>query len=200
MNQDILTLRYVLLDQAVLWDGNTKRHDIGTLILSFKKHGFKDPLKYEPKLNDDRGGIVEGNGRATALAVMFEENPNKPPRGIVIEEKNWLVPVLFGVDAESTAAAESYGYDHNLTNLSGGDNSMSVFLAQFEPAFTSELQKLMIAGETPVMFDEVDIQRLIDIQKEELTAINLDSGNNQSSGESGKRLHRCPKCGFDFED
>jgi hypothetical protein len=115
-----LRVEYIPLDLALVWEDNKKLHDIPKLIESFETHGFKDPPKFEPVLNDGRGGIVEGNGRMEALAKMRRE-AIPPPRGIAVTEDGvWLVPVLFGVDAASEAAAEAYGVDHNATTLAGG--------------------------------------------------------------------------------
>jgi hypothetical protein len=45
------------------------------------------------------------------------------PRGLAVdpESQEWLVPVLFGVDAESQMAAQAYAVDHNNLVLSGGN-------------------------------------------------------------------------------
>ncbi len=71
-NQDdeLLRVEYVPLDLALLWDDNKKVHSLPHLIASIERYGFKDPPKFEPHLNDKRGGIVEGNGRFEALAEM----------------------------------------------------------------------------------------------------------------------------------
>ena len=111
---DTLSLKYVPLKTLAQWSRNTKKHDLPTIIKSFERHGFKDSLKYEPALNNGAGGIVEGNGRDQALKTMFNQNKNHPPRGIIQRGEDWMVPVLFGVDSKSQAAAESYGIDHNL--------------------------------------------------------------------------------------
>ena len=114
---DELHLEYVRLDTLSQWKRNAKRHDIGALIESIERHGFKDPPKWEPKLNDGDGGIVEGNGRDIALMSMYKANGKPAPRGIKTDKDGmWLMPVLFGVDAESQQAA-----DHN-TELSKGDD------------------------------------------------------------------------------
>ena len=52
------------------WERNPKLHDIGSIIESIKRYGFKDAPKYEPLLNEGAGGIVEGNGRIEALVTM----------------------------------------------------------------------------------------------------------------------------------
>lgn len=103
-----LALRYVPLAQAKLWDENPKLHDIGALIRSIERHGFGDPPKYDAQL----GGLVYGNGRTEALVLMRREG-KEPPRGVLkAEGGEWAVPIIFGFDAESKAAAVAFAIDH----------------------------------------------------------------------------------------
>ena len=160
--QEIIRVEYVPLEQCRLWDDNYKLHDIGELITSFEIYGFKDPPKFEPKLNGGEGGLVEGNGRTEALNVMYLEG-KEPPRGILLaEDGGWLVPVLFGVDAASEAAAEAYGITHNISTLGGGDYDMADHLRMWSAEFTSKVVELSEAGEIPVVYDGDDIQRMIE--------------------------------------
>ncbi|HEX8834998.1 MAG TPA: hypothetical protein VF719_12395 [Abditibacteriaceae bacterium] len=118
-NEEKLRIEYVPLDSLVAWGRNPKKHDAGAIWQSIRQHGFKDPPKWEPSLNGGEGGIAEGNGRGHVLREM--KRAGEPvPRGILSDESGWLVPVLFGVDAESERAAEAYGVDHNNLVLSGG--------------------------------------------------------------------------------
>lgn len=156
-----LELRYVPLEQAVLWERNAKKHDFGAIIKSIRRHGFLDPMKFDAQLNDGRGGIVEGNGRATALRDMCAQN-EKLPRGIVQNGKGWLVPILFGVDAESQAAAEAYAVDHNNITMLGGDYDMLEIAKMWEPdGYAKLLQDLREAELPPVSMDDGDIAALL---------------------------------------
>lgn len=117
---DQLEIRYVPLSQVALWERNPKLHHLGDLAASIEHHGFKESPRYEPTLNDGTGGIVAGNGRIETLVAL--RNQRRPaPRGIVEQDGEWLVPVTFGVDAESQEAAEAYGIDANNLTMSGGD-------------------------------------------------------------------------------
>ena len=156
-----LEIRYVKLWHCRLWEDNYKLHDIGGLIESFYKYGFKDPPKWEPKLNGAAGGIVEGNGRITALGVMFDEKMERP-RGVGIAESGqWLVPVLFGVDAETEAQAEAYGVDHNASVLSGGDYGLADHMRMWDVGFLTKLEKMGEGGELPVVFDGDAVGRML---------------------------------------
>lgn len=128
---EAIRLLYVPLPLATKWDRNPKLHDLDTLKQSIVDHGFKDPPKWEPALNDGRGGIGEGNGRATALNELYDEQ-FPIPRGIRRSSQDitidgytypagsWFIPMLFGVDASSQAQAEAYAIDHNNLVLAGG--------------------------------------------------------------------------------
>ena len=120
MADERLRLEYVALATVALWDRNPKLHDVGGIIESIERYGFKDPPKFEPHLNDGEGGLAEGNGRAICLQMMKAEG-REPPRGVLIVDGDWTVPILFGVDAESEQAAAAYAIDHNNLTLSGGD-------------------------------------------------------------------------------
>jgi hypothetical protein len=160
--RDLLRLEYVPLSQVVLWERNPKQHDIGAIAESIRRHGFKDPLKYEPALNDGQGGIVEGGGRGVALQMMHGQEPDDPPRGIDVlkDTGEWAAPVLFGVDADSEAAAEAYGVDHNNLTYAGapGVNPWDLMRMWDEEGYLSLVQGLAVEDVLPVSVsgDELD--------------------------------------------
>lgn len=162
MADDRLELRYVRLSDLRRWSGNAKLHDIGALIQSIKRYGFKDPPKVEPTLNDGQGGIVAGNGRWEALALMRDDG-EEPPRGIALDEDGeWCVPVLFGVDAASRAEAEAFGVDANNLTVSGGDLGIDSMLGLWdEQSLTTLLTSLGEEGELPITLDGEDLDALL---------------------------------------
>jgi hypothetical protein len=116
-----LAVKYMPLEQVQRWELNPKPHDIGALVTSIQRYGFKDPMKLEPTLNGGRGGIVEGNGRAEALAAL-KETGEPPPRGVAVDGSGtWLVPILVGVDADTESEAAAYAIDHNALTVLGGN-------------------------------------------------------------------------------
>jgi hypothetical protein len=111
-----LDLRYIPLTQARRWDANPKKHDLDAIVRSIETHGFGDPPKFDATL----GALVYGNGRTEALERMREAG-RQAPRGIgVLDDGDWAIPVIFGVDAESHAAAVAFAIDHNNLVLGGG--------------------------------------------------------------------------------
>ena len=159
--EERLRIEYVPLDLALLWEDNQKRHDIGGIIESIRLHGFKDPPKFEPTLNDGKGGFVEGNGRAEALAVM-EKNGDDLPRGVTImEQGGWAIPVLFGVDAASEAAAAAYGIDHNQLTMAGGDFSIYDTLRMWDVGFANQVKRLAEEDVLPASIDGDAVDALV---------------------------------------
>lgn len=153
---DDLEVKYVPLAEARRWERNPKKHDIPQVTELIRRYGFKDPPKWEPKLN----AIVEGNGRLEALATM-KANSDKLPRGLRVKGKEWLVPILYGVDAASKAEAEAYGVDHNNSTMSGATPAPEDLLALWEgPQFLKMAEELTAAGDGPVTFGEKELALL----------------------------------------
>lgn len=153
MSEDQLEIRYIPLDQAVLWDRNPKRHSIGDLDASFDRYGFKMPPRYEPHINGQgQGGIGAGNGRIKTLMMRRDQN-RPPPRGILVRDDQWLVPILFGVDADSQAAAEAFGIDDNNLTLSGGDFTAFDMSRLWSADYTDILASLALSSSLPITVD-----------------------------------------------
>lgn len=166
---DELILKYVPLKTTARWDRNTKKHDIPAIIASLKKYGFKDPVKYEPALNKGAGGIVEGNGRIEALRVMYNQGKKNPPRGILLQDNEWMVPVLFGVDAPSQAAAEGYGFDHNNITMMGGELDVQDMMQMWGDNVMNVLGDLRESGDMPVSITAEDLDAMLESSRERLT-------------------------------
>ena len=162
MTDERLQVRYVPLGTLELWRGNPKKHEPAQLATSIRRYGFKDPPKFEPSLNQSRGGIVEGNGRTAVLRAMKEAG-DEPPRGIAVDQDgNWLVPVLFGLDAKSRAEAEAYGVDHNALTLGGSGLAFEDLVQLFdEEALQSLLRDTPDASELLVSLGTADLDALL---------------------------------------
>jgi len=162
-NEDLLRLEYVPLSQAVLFDQNPKRHDVGLLSESIRRYGFKDPPKFEPELNNSKGGIVEGNGRIITLRMMYDQGMERP-RGLaeVGDTGEWAAPILFGVDAVSEAAARAYAIDSNNLTMTGGDfNAWDMARLWDEEGYLDILRGLGEADSLPVSVDGEDLSDLL---------------------------------------
>lgn len=186
---DKLEIKYVNLDDLLPFDKNAKRHDIGALIQSFVKHGFKQAMKWEPRLNKGKGGIVAGNGRLEALRMMKHDGQH-PPRGVVARNGHWLVPVALGVSAETEKQAMAYAIDDNNLTMLGGDFDHLEIAKMWDEGYVKLLQ-------------EADQDFLVSMEREDINAL-LNAGNFQPVGidEQGrldqKKPITCPKCGAEF--
>lgn len=133
-----LRLEYVPLSTAIQWDWieNAKLHDIGGIIQSIQEYGFRDP----PELDATLGAFAQGNGRVKALALMQTDGRYERPRYIgETEDGEWAVPVLFGADSKSVAAAQAYAIDANALVLTGADTDLWDILALYDRQQLAEI-------------------------------------------------------------
>lgn len=184
-----LELRYVPLSQAHRWDDNPKRHDLDRLIHSIETYGFGDPPKFDATLE----ALVYGNGRTEALEQMRQAG-KEPPRGIMaLENGEWAVPIIFGVDAESKAAAVAFAIDHNNLTLLGGDLSFTEMLQIWdEPALQAVLNEVPEAGDLLASFDDEELNALLSGPDFEPI------GASEQSRLDEKKQITCPECGHEF--
>ena len=188
---DRLELRYVPLATARRWEDNPKLHDIGALMRSIQLHGFGDPPKFDAKLE----GLVYGNGRTEALERLRQEGM-APPRGIAaLEDDDWAVPIIFGVDAESRAAAVAFAIDHNNLGLLGGNLGFTDLIALWDE---EGLQKVL--ADVP---DAADL--LASLDADDIAALLTGPDFNPADADDQSRLDekrgdpvKCPECGASF--
>ncbi|MBE2198113.1 MAG: hypothetical protein IAE79_05845 [Anaerolinea sp.] len=134
-----------------------------------RRYGFQDPPKFDPNLNDGRGGLAHGNGRTEALEMM-QAAGETPPKGIGVDETGiWYTPVLFGNDFPSQVVAKAYAIDHNNLTVIGGDLSALFATRMWDPhAYALLLEELEGVGQRPLTLtaDETTIlqQQVLDQQ------------------------------------
>ena len=219
MTSQLLTLRYIPLKEAKLLDDNIKSHDIDKIIASIVKYGFLQACKWDAKANSGKGGIVDGNGRIEALTIMERKEyallPGQkdyfvPPGIGVNEEGEWCVPVLFGVDSESEAAARAYAIDANILSFLGGDFEIGELTKLFTDELGEELEFLEKAGERPVGIGD-ELEELLEViageeknnqdddeDEENERLSNRDSSTKELNTDYDLK-NKCPKCGFCFD-
>ncbi|HSL82888.1 MAG TPA: hypothetical protein VLF66_08935 [Thermoanaerobaculia bacterium] len=190
MTDDRLTLKYIPLAQARRWDENPKRHDLDALVRSIETHGYGDPAKYDSTLD----ALVYGNGRTAALERMREEG-KQPPRGIgVTDQGDWAVPVIFGINAASRAAAVAFAIDHNNLTMLGGGLAMEDLLQVWDE---ESLARLL--GEIP------DAGALLaSLGQDDIDALLRGPDFKPAAAEDQSRLDEreplvCPECGAEIQ-
>jgi hypothetical protein len=154
-----LRIEWMPLSQATLklWQRNPKKHDLGSIIQSIKKHGFRSPSAYDATLD----GIVVGNGRIEALSRMHFQG-DTPPRGILVKGEEWFVPVIHGLDSETLEQAEAWGLDENNLGLLGGDLGVESILRMYdEDQLKAILSDAAMAEEMPISLDVDDLDALL---------------------------------------
>ena len=203
---DLLSLRYIPISQAELFNNNAKLHNLDQIIQSIA-HGFKSACKWEGTLNDGRGGIVAGNGRVEALREM-ERRGDELPIGIAQDETGeWCVPVLFGVEASSEAIARAYALDDNNLTLLGGDFAVADLMKLYDPELLmSELEELARSGDLPVTFDDNFVENSLqvlangDFSEDDNEDADRPSSTKEINTDDYEFEHKCPKCQFEYND
>lgn len=190
MKDERLELRYVPLARARRWDDNPKRHDIDALVRSIETHGFGDPPKFDATL----GALIYGNGRTEALERMRAAG-KEPPRGIgLLEGGEWAVPVIFGIDAESRAAAVAFAIDHNNTTLLGGTLGLEELLGIWdEEGLQRVLADTPDAGALLASLSRADLDALLRGPDFEPVA------DADQPRLDEKKSITCPHCGEEFK-
>jgi len=125
-----IRLEYIPLSQAVEWDWleNPKAHDIGGIVDSIQRYGFRDPPEFDATL----GSFVQGNGRVKALVAMHDGGQERPLYIGATDDGQWAVPVIFGADAASESAARAFAIDANNLVVTGGDASFFDLMALYD--------------------------------------------------------------------
>lgn len=205
---------------GILWDRNSKKHDIDQISQSIERYGYISPAKWDQNLNGGKGGIVAGNGRTEALVrelIAARTAGREPPRGIPIDKTTgeWLIPIEFGVDCESEAEAMALAIDHNNLQMTGFNDREIARLWESE-GYLAVLSEIADAGVAPVSVDEeaiadmllliADGQENAELGEDGIEAV-LDAGDDDDyvvrvkEGEIwrlGRHLIACGDCTIDL--
>lgn len=199
-----LQIRYVLVSQAMTWElqGNPKKHDLQKIADSITENGFRDAPAFDANLNGGKGGLVFGNGRTEALAWM-EDQGRSVPRGIALtKDGQWAMPILFGIDARSEAAARRFSLDHNLLTMAGGEYTAVDMSRMFETeSYLDMLQGLTELDQLPLLVDADDLNLLLELNDGAGDSYpgDIPKDNKDIDEEAMKDTkHECPQCGFRY--
>ena len=206
MSQDLkgemIEVKYILLDKAVLWDENPKLHDLGSLCESILCYGFVDPPKFDASLE----ALVYGNGRTIALQAIrddpasiarLRESGLEAPRGILYDaEGNWYVPVKFGVDQASRDVARALAIDHNNLTMLGGDFAVWDVAKMWDDSYADLLKLAAEADIMPITVDGDDLDALLREWDDESAETSNAPEDFAEYDENIEIQYQCPKCGY----
>jgi len=183
-----LSIRYVPLSAASLWDRNPKRHDLQSIIASIRRHGFRDAPIYDSTL----AAIIAGNGRTEALLTMYANNESAP-LGIHVDPDSgeWHMPIQFGLDAASISQAEAFGVDHNLLTVSGSGIPADILLGIFDSAPLLDILGDLSPGAL-FSLSGAEIDTYVSQQADDILAAPADSPTNRTSDAGAPRDSREP--------
>ena len=174
----------------LLWPDNPKLHDTEGIIASIERYGLQELPKFDATLS----AIKAGNGRIEALRAMERRGTYSLPRGCALDgEDRWCLPVVFGTDARSAAAARAYAVDSNNLTLLGGAFTGEDLSRLWDPAGYSELLIAMQADDVfAVSVPAADIEDV-------LAALGRVPDFEPASAEAQSRLDQrnpvtCPAC------
>lgn len=137
-----LSIEYRKLEEIVMWEDNTKLHDLQAIALSIQRYGFRDAVIYDSTLQR----LVAGHGRLLALSFLKAQG-EPAPIGIQAKDGTWLVPVQVGINAASETEAKAFAIDHN--NLVAADMGFQDLARMHDTRYARVLLKL--TQETPTV-------------------------------------------------
>jgi hypothetical protein len=195
-----IEIRYMPICDAVLFDRNAKKHDIGSLAESIARYGMRNPPIWDSSLTDGQGGIAAGNGRTETLRSM-ELQKQPVPRGIAIDDQGrWCMPIVFGCDAISEAEAIAYAVDDNNLTMAGGDFSHWDMAKMWERSgYIALLTSIAEADVVPVTVDAEAIGALLAGIEAEAPLSFSDENDTENSQGSEEKLVCCPNCRHEFK-
>lgn len=177
-------IEYLSLDDLTDNPSNPKSHRVDTITGSIGRFGFVEPI-----VRDERTGqLISGHGRADTLRSM-KDRGDSPPEGVT---DTWDVPVMVGWSSRSDAEANAALVAMNRTTELGGWDQEQLL------SVLSDLEQNTTDGLEGIGYLEVELKHL---------AESLETGDDTGTGSSGevdaKDLqfdHRCPSCGFEFNE
>ena len=114
-NEIEIRIEYFDFELVESWPRNPKDHDLHEIKKSFYRFGFIKPVL----VDEGTKKLVAGHGRLRTLRIL-KDRGMQPPRGVVVVEDRWLIPVLRGVEFADPAEAEAFLLaDNRLTEIGG---------------------------------------------------------------------------------
>jgi hypothetical protein len=124
----------------------------------------------------------------------MHQTGKQPPRGIgVLDDGTWCLPIIFGLDSASRAAAIAFAVDHNNLTLLGGNLKLEDLLGIWdEDGLRKILEETPDAGALLASMDGNDLDSLLGGPSFDPVA----EGEQPRLDE--KAMIVCPACGNEF--
>jgi len=147
---DELESKFIPLQEVIELESNSKEHDLGSIHSSVERFGFLERII----INKRTGKLIAGHGRVHTIQQV-KESGDDAPKGIKVENGNWLIPADYVDVDEDDEVAASIALN-KLVELGGWN----------EPKLVDNL--IAIAGEDGsglkgTGFDGDDLDKLIEL-------------------------------------
>ncbi len=200
-----MDVKLIPLSELLPLEGNSKRHDTDNIVRSMLEYGYRDYIEVDTVFSPPR--IVCGNDRRNGLERLKEED--KPIDGIVVKGDEWLVPCIVKKSATKDDAIR-YSIDNNLSTIKGANLALEDEIKLFDEDLLKEqldvIDDLVVGWDSDEIFvlTEVDQQDINDQQESNSNysteSQELQSTTKEIDPDSYEFDHKCPKCGFEFDD
>lgn len=178
-----LVIRYRRIEELVPYARNARTHSdaqVAEIAASILEYGWTNPV-----LCDEHGGIIAGHGRVLAARHLLSHQQAK------LAEKGLDLTSLPTVELAGLTEAQRASYvlaDNKLGLNAGWDQDM----------LAAELMRLQELGAPLALtgFSQAEADRII----AGWTQGPEDPGAEELDPDKYEFSHRCPKCGFEFND
>jgi ParB-like chromosome segregation protein Spo0J len=199
------------IEYIPLWDlredpRNPKAHDGEAMAASLRQFSLIDPVVIDGRT----GYLISGHGRKAALLDLHTQGAPTPDGITIAPDGTWLVPAVTGWSSRTDAEARAALIALNRIGELGGwvDTALLDLLDEL-----SAQDESLGVGLTSAGFDETTLTGLrakLDrlTPPAERVRLEIEDGDVEGSAGFAAELdfdevtfaHRCPSCGFEFND
>ena len=185
---------------------NPKAHDAEAMTASLRRFSLIDPVVIDGRT----GYLISGHGRKAALLDLCQRGDPTPDGIVIAPDGTWLVPAVTGWSSRTDAHARAALIALNRVGELGGWVDTALLDLLDELSAQDDDPEVGLAG---VGFDETTLTGLrakLDRLTPPAERIRLEVEDGDEGGSAGFAseldfdevtfAHRCPSCGFEFND